>query len=128
MEEREIFLVFFCFLFLDFVWKVVVVCNSFKLGGVVWFGTKPGFYRYTVRYYGISVRRPLTLKHQLPLTLLPDCRPNYPTILSLKAFKHNIYIENFGLEARKSRNQVRKLFLQYYSWVHLVAAQVHPKP
>ena len=73
----------------------------------MWFGTKPGFYRYTVRYYGISVRRPLTLKHQLPLTLLPDCRPNYPTILSFTALKHNIYIENFGLEARKSRNQVR---------------------
>ena len=39
----------------------------------------------------ISVRRPLTLKHKLPLTLSPDCEPNYLTIPFILA-KITIYI------------------------------------
>ena len=50
MGTNTFFLAFFCFL-LDFfvVGTVRVVSNSFNL--VVWFGTKPDFYRNTVRYY-----------------------------------------------------------------------------
>jgi len=59
MEESEFFFSFLLFLFLFFVFDFCLGCKSssslqlFQLGGVVWFGTKPGFYRNTVRYYGI---------------------------------------------------------------------------
>jgi len=70
----QIFIVLFCFVlfFWNFVWDVRVVVGNIFNWGVVWFGKKPGFYRNNVRYYGISVRRPLTLKHQLPLSF-PTC-------------------------------------------------------
>jgi len=48
MESDRFFVSFFFFIFF---FELGVVRNILKLRGVVWFGTKPCFYRNTVRYY-----------------------------------------------------------------------------
>jgi len=68
------FFCFFVFLFEIFWWDVGLVSNCFNLG-VEWFSTKPGFTVITYCITCILVRRPLALKHQLPLTFCPDCKP-----------------------------------------------------